>query len=81
MDLEMIILNEIRQAGRDKYMLSFICGIWHIAQVNVSIEQKQTHRHREQAYGGQGGGKWGKDGMGEQIQTIVHRMDKQGPTI
>ena len=45
-----------------------------MAQVNVSIEQKQTHRHREQAYGGQGGGKWGKDGMGEQIQTIVHRM-------
>ena len=35
-----------------------------MAQVNVSIEQKQTHRHREETYGGQGAGKWGKDGMG-----------------
>ena len=28
-----------------------------MAQTNVSIEQKQTHRHREQTCGCQGGGR------------------------
>ena len=32
--------------------------------MNLSIEQKQTHRHREQTWGsqGEGGGEW--DGLG-----------------
>ena len=33
-----------------------------MAQVNVSAEQKETHRQREQASGGRGGAKWGKGG-------------------
>ena len=51
--------------------------------MNISTKQKQTHKHREQIYGCQGGGVWGKDGLGvwdQQAQTIVYRMDKQGPT-
>ena len=27
MDLEMIILSEVSQTEKDKYMISFICGI------------------------------------------------------
>ena len=27
MDLEIVTLNEIRQTEKDKYLLSFICGI------------------------------------------------------
>ena len=27
--------------------------------MNLSMKQKQTHRHREQTCGGQGGGGWG----------------------
>ena len=51
--------------------------------MNLSV--KQTHRHREQTCGCQGGGEWGRDGLGvrdQQMQTIIHRMDKQqGPTV
>ena len=53
--------------------------------MNLSTKQKQTHRHREQTCGCQGGGgkKW--DGLGVwgwQMQTITFIMDKQlGPTI
>ena len=33
-----------------------------MAQINLSTKQKQTHRHREQTCGCQGG--WGKEGDG-----------------
>ena len=29
-----------------------------------SMKQKQNHRHREQSGGCQGGGGWGRDGVG-----------------
>ena len=49
------------------------------------MKQKQTHRHREQTCGCQGGGRWRRDGVGvwdQQMQTIIYRMDKQqGPTV
>ena len=35
-------------------------------------------------FGFQEGGGWGKDGGGiwdQQMQTILYRMDKQGPTV
>ena len=52
--------------------------------MSTSTKQKQTHRHREQTRGGQGGA-WGRDGLGvfdQQMQTIKYRMDKQpGPTV
>ena len=33
-------------------------------QMNLSTKQKQTHRHREQTCGYQGGGEWERDGLG-----------------
>ena len=33
-----------------------------MTQMNLST--KQTHRHREQTCGCQGGGGWGRDGLG-----------------
>ena len=36
-----------------------------MTQMNLPMEQKQTHRHREQTWGCQeGGGRRGMDGMG-----------------
>ena len=54
------------QKEKDKYhMVSLICGIWNMTQMNLSTKQKQTHRHREQTCDCQGGGSWGRDGMGD----------------
>ena len=53
--------------------------------MNISMKQKQTHRHREQTCGCQGGEAQGRDGLGvwdQQMQTIIYKMDKQqGPTV
>ena len=46
--------------------------------MNLSTEQKDTHRHGEQTCGCQGAGEW--DGLGvwnQQMQTIPFRMGKQ----
>ena len=32
--------------------------------MHLLTKQKQTHRHREQTLGCQGGGGWGRDGLG-----------------
>ena len=32
-------------------MISFICGIYNMTQMTLSLKQKQTHRHREQTCG------------------------------
>ena len=52
--------------------------------MNLPTTQKQTHSPREQTCGCQGGGGLGRDGLGvwgQQMQIIIHRMDKQqGPT-
>ena len=46
MELEIIMLNEVSQ--KDKYhMLSLICGISNMTQINLSAKQKQSHKHRE----------------------------------
>ena len=58
MDLEIIILNEVRQKKKDKYhMISLIFGIQKkkVIQVNLFEKQKETHRHRKQSYGNQSG--------------------------
>ena len=47
--------------------------------MSPSTKQKQTHRHREQTCGRQGGGEWERDGLGVWggwMQTITFRMDK-----
>ena len=41
--------------------------MWNLkyAQMNLSTKQKQTHRHRKETWGCQGGGVgWGRDGLG-----------------
>ena len=53
--------------------------------MDTSMKQKQTHRHREETCGCQGGGGWGRSGLGvwgSKMQTITYRMGKQqGPTV
>ena len=55
------MLSEICQTKKDKHsMISLICRIQKIIQINVYTKQKQTHRHRKLAYGHQRG-----EGAGE----------------
>ena len=62
MNLEMIIRSEVSQKEKDKYhMLSLICGIENMTQMNLAMKQKETHRHRKQTYGYQRG-----KGIGEE---------------
>ena len=53
--------------------------------MNTSLEQKQTHIHREQIVVAKGEGVWGRDAPGiqdEQTEAFIYRMDKQqGPTL
>ena len=42
-----------------------------MAQMNLSIKQKETHRHREQTCGYQGGG-----GMGEERTSSLGLADE-----
>ena len=56
MDLEIIIQSEVGKKEKDKYhMISLICGIYNMTQVNLSMKLKQTHR--EQTCGCQAGEK------------------------
>ena len=55
--LEIIKLSKVKQKEKEKYfMISLLCGIENMAQMNLSTQQKQTHRHREQTCGCQGEG-------------------------
>ena len=57
MDLKILIRSEVSQKENDKYhMGSLRCGIQNMTQMNFSMKQKKTHRHREQTCGCQGGG-------------------------
>ena len=60
MQLEMIILSEVSLTEKDKYhMISLMCGILKMIQMNLFTKQKKTRRHRKQTYGyqrGKGGG-------------------------
>ena len=65
MDLEIVILSEVSQTEKDEYhMISLICGIENMTQMNLSMNQKQTHRHRKQTCGCQGGGRVGEGWIG-----------------
>ena len=48
--------------------------------MNLSMKQKQTHRHRKQTNGYQRGKVEGRDKLGvwdQQIQTTIYKIDKQ----
>ena len=65
MDLEIIILSEVSQAEKDKYyMISLICGIQKIIQINLFTKQKQTHRLRKRTSGYQRGKRRRRDKLG-----------------
>ena len=50
------------KSKKDKYhMKLLIWGIWNMAQMNLSVTE--THRHREQTCGCQGGGDLRRDGV------------------
>ena len=55
MELEIIILSEVSQKENIYHMISLICRIHNMAQMNRTTKQKQTHRHREQTCACQGG--------------------------
>ena len=62
MQLEIIMQSEGSQKEADKYhIISLICGMKNMTQMNQSIGQKQTHKLGEQICGPQGGG--GREGM------------------
>ena len=45
MDLEIIILSEVKQREKDEYhMVSLSCGIWNTTQMNSTAKQNQTQR-------------------------------------
>ena len=57
--MEILILSEVSQKEKDKYhMISLICEIQNMAQMNLSIEQKQSHGHGEQTCSCQGEKGW-----------------------
>ena len=51
----------------------------------MNFKQKQTHKHRDQIYITKGEEGLGREGLGvwdQQMQVIIHRIDKkQGPTV
>ena len=69
------IWSEVSQKKKDKYhMISLTCEIENMAQRNLMMQQKPSHRHREQAGGYQVRGRWGREGLGgwdEQTQTTI----------
>ena len=66
MDLEIIILSEVSQAEKDKYISHhLICGsLKNIIQVNLFYKTEQTHRNRKQTYSFQKGQGKGRDKLG-----------------
>ena len=63
MDLEIIILNEVRWREKDKYYMISLKSK-KIIQMNLYTKQKQNHRHRKQTYGYQRGKGRRKDKLG-----------------
>ena len=58
MDLEMIMLSKVSQKEIHRHhTISLTCEISNRSQINISTNQKQTHRHRQQTAGSQGGGR------------------------
>ena len=51
MNLKMIILSEVNQTEKDKYMILLMCGIFKMIQMNSYTK----HRPRKQTYGYQSG--------------------------
>ena len=55
MDLEIIILSEVRQRKTNIIEYHIYVGSKKMIQMNLFPKQKETHRHRKQTYGYQRG--------------------------
>ena len=63
MQLQIIILNEVKsERERQIYDITYTWNLEY--DTNEPIYETETDRHREQTCGCQGGGSWGRDGMG-----------------
>ena len=52
MQLDGLIVGEVSHKEKDKYhMVSLICGIQNMTQMNLSADQKKTHTHGEHTRG------------------------------
>ena len=60
MDLEGIVLNEIRHTGNILYEIIYMWNLKNTTNYIYKTQKRQTHRYREQTHGYQ----WGK-GRGE----------------
>ena len=63
MDLEIVILSEVRQR-QISYDITCMWNLKKMIQMNLHTKQKQTHRHRKQTYGYQRGKGEGRDRLG-----------------
>ena len=72
------------KSERDKYhIIPFVGEIENIAQMNISMKQKQTLRHREQTCGCQGGGGRERErefGLAD-ANDYTQNENQQGPTV
>ena len=64
MDLEIIILSEVSQTDKEKYIYHLYVESSRMVQMNLFTKQKQTHRLRKQTYGYQRGKVQGRDKLG-----------------
>ena len=73
MDLEIVILSEVSQTEKDKYMISLICGIqfiiifWNLIKEWYKwtyLENRKILRFQKQTYGYQRGNVGGRDKLG-----------------
>ena len=77
MDLEIIRLSEVSQKEKDKYMISLTGGIYNLTQMNLSMKQKQSHRHRKQTCGCQGGGMEWESGVSRCKLVYIEWMNNK----
>ena len=70
-----------KSVREDKYlMISLICGIKKMIQINLFTKQKQTHRPRKQTYGHQREKVGRRDKLGAwncHIHTALYKTDNQ----
>ena len=81
MDLEIIILSEVSQTAKDKYMWN----LKKMIQMNLFTKQKQAHRYRKQIYGYQRRKGWGRInwefGISRYKLLYIKIEKQQGPTV
>ena len=79
MDLENIILSEVRETEDKHPMTSLICGIY--KYMNSLTKQKETHKLRRGTYGCQVEGIV-RDFEKVHVHTAIFKMDnQQGPIV